>query len=132
MADECDLRVAFDRWRMGTFRQSLARLGADEGFMERLAEFGQGFASISPALDLLEADLINGRMRHGAHPVLTMCAGNAVVIRDPAGNRKLDKSKSTGRIDGMVALTMARGLAGADTSESSGTSFWDSPDYALA
>ncbi len=132
LADECDLRVAFDRWRMGTFRQSLARLGASDEFMARLTEFGQGFASISPALDLLEGDLINGRMRHGAHPVLTMCAGNAVVIRDPAGNRKLDKSKSTGRIDGMVALTMARGLAGADTSEAGGSSYWDSPDYALA
>jgi phage terminase large subunit-like protein len=40
-----------------------------------------------------------------------MCARNAVVQRDPAGNRKLDKAKSTGAIDGMVALTMAMGLA---------------------
>jgi phage terminase large subunit-like protein len=40
-----------------------------------------------------------------------MCAGNAVAIRDPAGNRKLDKSRSTGRIDGMVALAMAMGVA---------------------
>jgi phage terminase large subunit-like protein len=36
-----------------------------------------------------------------------MCATNAVVIKDPANNRKLDKSKSTARIDGMVALAMA-------------------------
>jgi phage terminase large subunit-like protein len=50
-------------------------------------------------------------VRHGANPVLTMCAANAVVIKDPAGNRKLDKSKSTGRIDGMVALVMAMGVA---------------------
>ena len=34
-----------------------------------------------------------------------------VVTRDPAGNRKLDKSKATARIDGMVALAMAFGLA---------------------
>ena len=40
-----------------------------------------------------------------------MCAANAVVHMDPAGNRKLDKAKSRGRIDGMVALTMARGVA---------------------
>lgn len=132
VADECDLTLAFDRWRIATFRQSLARLGADESLGERLREFGQGFASISPALDLLEADLLNGRLRHGAHPVLTMCAANAVVVKDAAGNRKLDKSKSTGRIDGMVALTMARGLAGADPVETSGASFWDSDEYALA
>jgi len=29
------------------------------------------------------------------------------VVQDPAGNRKFDKMKSTGRIDGMVALGMA-------------------------
>jgi phage terminase large subunit-like protein len=40
-----------------------------------------------------------------------MCAATAVMISDPAGNRKLDKSKSTGRIDGMVALAMAMGAA---------------------
>jgi phage terminase large subunit-like protein len=40
-----------------------------------------------------------------------MCAAGAVVTRDPAGNRKLDKSKATSRIDGMVALAMALGQA---------------------
>ena len=38
-----------------------------------------------------------------------MCAGNATVVMDPAGNRKFIKSKATGRIDGMVALAMAVG-----------------------
>jgi tRNA(Ile)-lysidine synthase len=35
------------------------------------------------------------------------CAANAVAFRGPAGDRKLNKAKSTGRIDGMVALAMA-------------------------
>jgi len=39
---------------------------------------------------------------------------NAIATRDPAGNRKLDKSKATGRIDGMVALAMAIGAATRD------------------
>jgi phage terminase large subunit-like protein len=46
-----------------------------------------------------------------------MCAANAVVQKDPSGNRKLDKAKATGRIDGMVAMGMAFGatvLAAAD------------------
>ena len=46
-------------------------------------------------------------MLHGGHPILTMCASNTRVVQDPAGNRKFDKMKSTGRIDGMVALGMA-------------------------
>lgn len=70
-------------------------------------EFGQGFVSMSPALRDLESLLLNAKMAHGAHPVLTMCAGNAVVKSDDAGNRKLTKVKSYGRIDGMVSLTMA-------------------------
>jgi phage terminase large subunit-like protein len=40
-----------------------------------------------------------------------MCAANAVVTSDPAGNRKLNKAKAAGRIDGMVSLTMAFGVA---------------------
>jgi phage terminase large subunit-like protein len=67
---------------------------------------------MAPAMDLIEIDFLNGNVLHGANPVLTMCAANAVVKKDPAGNRKLDKSKSTGRIDGMVAAVMARGVAG--------------------
>ena len=34
-----------------------------------------------------------------------------MVEIDPTGARKIDKAKSTERVDGMVALTMAVGLA---------------------
>ena len=42
-----------------------------------------------------------------------MCAANAIVTKDPAGGRKLDKAKATGRIDGLQALAMAFGAAAA-------------------
>lgn len=42
-----------------------------------------------------------------------MCAANAVIASDPAGNRKLDKKRASGRIDGMIALTMALAAASA-------------------
>ena len=103
-----DLRaIGFDRWRMDVFRKEMDRLGVEFP----LVEFGQGFKDMAPALDNLEADLLNKRVRHGMHPVLTMCAANAVVSSDPAGGRKLDKHKATGRIDGMVALAMATGIS---------------------
>lgn len=98
--------IAFDRWRIDVFRKDCENLGIDLP----LQEYGQGFKDMSPALDTLEADLLNGRLRHGMNPVLTMCAANAVVTKDPAGNRKLDKHKATGRIDGMQALAMALGV----------------------
>lgn len=100
--------IAFDRWRIDIFKKDAESLGLDFP----LTEYGQGFKDMSPALDTLESDLLNGRLRHGMHPVLTMCAANAVVSKDPAGNRKLNKHKATGRIDGMVALAMALGAMG--------------------
>ena len=99
--------VAFDRWRMDVFQTELDRAGVTLP----LVPHGQGFKDMSPALDSLEVELLNGRLAHGGHPVLTMCAANATVTRDPAGNRKLDKMRATGRIDGLVALAMALGAA---------------------
>ena len=96
--------IAFDRWRMDVFRKALEQAGVSLP----LVEHGQGYKDMSPAIDVLEADILNQRLCHGGHPVLTMCAYNATLQRDPAGNRKLDKLKATGRIDGMVALAMAR------------------------
>ena len=106
--DGMDIRqVAFDRWRLDQLRRELDRMGAELP----LVEFGQGFQSFSPALDVLEAELLNGRIAHGGNPLLTWCAANAVVVRDPAGNRKIDKQRTTGRVDGLIALTMALGVA---------------------
>ena len=62
---------------------------------------------MSPALRDFESLLLTKKLRHAGHPVLKMCAANARVQTDPAGNRKFTKSKSSGRIDGMVATAMA-------------------------
>jgi len=66
---------------------------------------------MSPALRTLEGAILNKRLAHGDHPVLAMCMANATVQTDPAGNRKLSKMKSAGRIDGAVALAMAMSVA---------------------
>ena len=99
--------VAFDRYRMKELEACLSRMDCELP----LVPFGQGFIGMAPAVDATEAVLLNGKLRHGGHPVMRMCAANAVVTKDPAGNRKLDKSKATGRIDGLVALVMALGCA---------------------
>lgn len=99
--------IAFDRWRMDVLKAEFDRIGATLP----LAEHGQGYKDMSPSLDEFEAVFLNGKARHGMHPVLTMCAAGAVVTKDPAGNRKLDKSKATARIDGLVALAMAFGAS---------------------
>lgn len=112
-------KIAFDAWNFRHLKPWLlnAGFGEDEIEGEETAvfmEFRQGFKSMSPALRTLEGLLLNGKIAHGNHPVLTMCAANATTQTDPAGNRKLSKMKSHGRIDGMVALAMAVEVAGVD------------------
>jgi phage terminase large subunit-like protein len=106
--------VAYDRWRMDVLKAELARMGVELP----LEPFGQGYASMAPALEALETELVNTRLLHGGHPVLRNHAANAIALSDPAGNRKLDKSKATGRIDGLVALAMAMGVAAKQTDDS--------------
>lgn len=58
------------------------------------------------------------------YPVLSWMMDNVTVRTDPAGNIKMDKQKSTEKIDGPVALVMALDRAircGID----SGTSVYD-------
>jgi phage terminase large subunit-like protein len=119
-------KIGFDRWRMDRMQTALQQAGVELP----LEPFGQGFVSMSPALDALEADLLKETIRHGGHPVLAMCAANAVATQDPAGNRKLDKAKATGRIDGLVALAMAEGVE-AMMQEAPQFSPWDDPSFSL-
>lgn len=99
--------LAYDRWRMDVMEQAIARTQQKLP----LVPFGQGFKDMSPAIDELETILLNDRMSHGNHPVLTMCAKHAIAVKDEVENRKLDKRRATARIDGIVTLTMAIGTA---------------------
>ncbi len=99
--------LAYDRWRIEDLKRELGLIGA----ALPLQPFGQGFKDFSPAVDMLERCVAEKLLRHGGNPVLNMCAANAVVTRDPAGGRKLDKSKAAGRIDGLVALAMALSIS---------------------
>lgn len=97
--------IAFDRWRI----EDLVMLMDQEGIDLPLEPFGQGFKDMSPALDEFERRLLNETIRHDGNPVLTWCAANAVAVMDPAENRKIDKKKATGRVDGIVASIIATG-----------------------
>ncbi|HEU4985211.1 MAG TPA: terminase TerL endonuclease subunit, partial [Nitrososphaera sp.] len=117
LSQKLDIRkIAFDRWNWRHLKPWLLQAGFDDAQVEGdnaiFEPFGQGYASMSPALRDLESLILNKKIAHGGHPVLTMCMMNATVRPDPSGNRKLDKSKSRGRIDGAVALAMAASMAG--------------------
>jgi phage terminase large subunit-like protein len=99
--------LAFDRWRIEDIRRELDAIGC----RVELVPFGQGYKDLSPAVDVLERLVEEGKLRHGNHPVLTMCAANAAVEMDSAGNRKISKRRSNGRVDALVATCMALGIA---------------------
>ncbi|MBK8772730.1 MAG: terminase large subunit [Rhizobiales bacterium] len=116
--------IAADRWRMADFKQ----IAEDEGInLPPMLDFGQGFKDMSPALDAFETAVMNRTLRHNGHPVLTMCAANAVTDSDPAGNRKLNKIKATGRIDIVVAAVMAYASAASDIAPANLDEFLNSP-----
>ena len=105
-------KIGFDRWNFSQLKSWLLRAGfTEDRIAKHFVEFGQGFKDMSPALREMESVILNEKLAHGNHPVLTMCADNAVVLTDPQENRKLSKQKSVRRIDGMVALTMAIGVS---------------------
>lgn len=99
--DEDVPEIAYDRWNA---TQLVTQLTGD-GFT--CVPIGQGFASMAGPTRELEKLIVGRELAHGGHPVLRWMASNAAAKQDAAGNVKLDKSVSTERIDGMVALCMA-------------------------
>jgi phage terminase large subunit-like protein len=102
--------IGYDRWRI----EDLIKELEDEGLgsiAEKLVPFGQGFKEMAPAFDDFETVLIEHKLKHGGSPVMRWQASNLIVQRDEAGNRKPDKRRSFDKIDGVVSLIMAVGVA---------------------
>ena len=107
--------IAFDRWGAIQMVQNLENMGFT------VVPFGQGFKDMSPPTKELMKLTLEQRIAHGGHPVLRWMLDNVCAKSDPAGNIKMDKEKSTEKIDGAVATVMALDRAircGNDTGES--------------
>lgn len=77
----------------------------DEGLT--VIGLGQGFLSMAVPVKEFERRLLARKINHGGNPVLKWMADNVAVKQDPAGNLKVDKANSQGKVDGIVALIMA-------------------------
>ena len=107
--------IAYDRWGATQMSQNLE----NDGFT--VVPFGQGFSSLSSPTKELMRLVLSKELSHNGHPVLRWMMDNISIRTDPAGNIKMDKAKSTEKIDGAVAMVMALDRAlrnGSDTSES--------------
>jgi len=94
--------IAFDPWNATDL---VTRLQQQDGLV--CVSMRQGFASLSSPTKALEQAVLSRRLRHDGHPLLRWNVSNVAVETDPAGNLKPSKTKSTERIDGVVALIMA-------------------------
>lgn len=92
--------IAFDRWGATQMVQNL------EGMGFTVVPFGQGYKDMSPPTKELMKLTLEKKLAHGGHPVLRWMADNIFIRRDPAGNIKADKEKSTEKIDGIIATIM--------------------------
>lgn len=92
--------IAFDRWGAVQMVQNL------EGMGFTVVPFGQGFKDMSPPTKEFMKLTLEQRIAHGGHPVLRWMMDNIYIRRDPAGNIKADKEKSTEKIDGAIATIM--------------------------
>lgn len=103
--------LAVDRWQSNMLQQHFVGEGIN------VLQFGQGYGSLSAPSKLLEGLCASHKLRHGGHPCLAWQASNCTVQQDSAANIKPCKSKSTGRIDSIVALVMALGVYSAGTAK---------------
>jgi phage terminase large subunit-like protein len=102
------VEVGYDPWNATQFIQPYA----DAGVV--CTPVRQGYQSLSEPTKRLLALVLEGKMRHGGHPVLRWMADNVVVRTDENENVRPIKPSARQRIDGIVALIIALSRALAD------------------
>ena len=95
--------IAYDRWNSSQMVINMQ----NEGF--NMSPFGQGYGSMSAPTKEFEKMILTKNLEHFGNPVLRWMMASVALQRDPAGNIKPDKRKSSQKIDGVVASIMALG-----------------------
>lgn len=129
------LQIGFDPWNA---RKLYADLVVDGGIEdgvpgldpELFVEMRQGIPTLGEPSKHFERLVFEGVLDHGGQPTLRWMAGNAVVHFDRNLNFMPDKKRSSEKIDGVVAVVMAVGLAMAG--QAVATSPWEDPEFALS
>ena len=115
--EDYDLQsIAFDRWNSS---QLIIQLSQQDGIP--MSQFGQGYRSMSAPTKELEKLVLKKEINHLNNPVLRWQCENIQLQTDPAGNIKINKQRSSEKVDGMVALVMALGEMMTDESPGDST-----------
>lgn len=97
------MEILGDKWNADMLIQSLQDRG------HNVTIFPQNVACYNAPTKKFEAIALDGRFRHGGHPVLAWNVSNLRVVSDNNDNVMPAKKKSAGKIDGAVSAIMALG-----------------------
>lgn len=95
--------LAYDRWNSSQLIIELSEAGVE------CHPFGQGFSSMNAPTKYLELLIKTRDIQIQENPVMIWMFGNVAIVTDPAGNIKIDKSKASDKVDGIVSLIMSLG-----------------------
>ncbi|WP_226578206.1 terminase large subunit [Acuticoccus sediminis] len=115
-----------DEYGLDQLREHLEEIGArlpivvhPQGFqrkvLESLPDMPEGldetYLWMPDSINKLEAAVYDQRLTVRRNEMMNFCAGSTRYAENRSGHRMFDKAKATGRIDGMVSLAMAIGIA---------------------
>jgi len=89
--------------------------------------YSQGIISMNTPVREIERLAGRGQLIHGGNPVMNWMISNVMLKSDSGGNVKIDKERSSAKVDGPVALAMA--LAGYLDEQREDKSEWFEPIY---
>jgi phage terminase large subunit-like protein len=95
--------LEIDKWNANSIENNLINAGLN------VRKFTQNITHFTAPTKQFETLVVNGKLRHGGNPLLRWQVGGLVAISDPNENLRLDKSRSTRRIDGLITIVMAIG-----------------------
>lgn len=124
--DDREIQAEIDRWASTV---NLVRLAKDPWQSKQIGvlleeaglevfDLAQTFAKLGAPTDLFIRLTLAGRLHHGGNPVLRWMVSNAIAAKDSSDNRKPDRKRSQGKIDGVAATINA--LAAATKPEEEG------------
>jgi phage terminase large subunit-like protein len=95
--------ISYDSWNTSQFIPKLL----EDGFT--CMPFGQGMSVMSAPTKEVEKLIYQEKIVHTGNPVMRWQVSNVMIQRDANDNYKINKKKSTEKVDGAVALVMAYG-----------------------
>ena len=127
--------VSYDKWLIKTFENALDETGATLPLIEHPQGTNQRKDSplwMPQSVSQFEDLILEGRLRIEVNPALRSAVASACFWTSPAGLRRFEKQRATGRIDIALAATMAIGAAINGDAGPVAASPWDDPNFSMA